>query len=131
MKLLAVPIVGRVAAGALSEAIEEPEGTLHMDRSLIGRGQKMFALRIKGESMIEAGIHDGDLVFVRQQETATRGQIIIALIGEEATCKYYFPERDHVRLEPANSTMAPILIPKNDWQSTQVIGVVTGVYRQL
>lgn len=129
--LVEIPIVGRVAAGSLSDAIEQPEDTVHIDRMLIGNERDVFGLRISGESMIEAGILDGDFVFVRKQLTANRGEIIIALVGDEATCKYYYPEREHVRLQPANKTMAPILIPKNDWRSTQVLGVVVGVYRRL
>lgn len=128
--LIEIPIVGRVAAGNLAEAIEQPEDTVRVDRVLIGRGNDVFGLRITGESMIEAGINDGDFVFVRKQLTAERGQIVIAMVGEEATCKYFFPERDHIRLQPANSQMAPILIPKNDWRTTQVLGVVVGLYRR-
>lgn len=126
-----VPVLGRVAAGALTEAIEQPEDTVRVDRMLVGSGRDVFGLRITGESMIEAGIHDGDYVFVRKQLEARRGQIVVALVGDEATCKYFFPERDHVRLEPANQTMAPILIPRHEWCSTQVLGVVVGVYRKL
>ena len=81
--------------------------------------------------MIEAGIHAGDYVFVRTQLEATKGQVVIALVGDEATCKYFFPERDHIRLEPANSTMTSIIIPKTDWRDTQLLGVVVGVYRKL
>jgi len=130
-QMVEIPIVGRVAAGALSEAIEHPEDTVHIDRMLVGRERDVFGLRIAGDSMIEAGIHDGDYVFVRKQLTAERGEIIVALVGDEATCKYYFPEREHVRLQPANGSMAPILIPKNDWRSTQVMGIVVGVYRRI
>ena len=129
--MIEIPIVGRVAAGALSEAIETPEDTVRIDRMLIGREQEVFGLRISGESMIDAGIHDGDFVFVRKQLTANRGDVIVALVGEEATCKYFYPEREHVRLQPANAQMAPILIPKTDWRTTQVLGVVVGVYRKL
>ena len=129
--MIEIPIVGRVAAGALSEAIQDPEDTVRIDRMLVGRGRDVFGLRITGESMIEAGIHDGDYVFVRKQLTANRGDVVIALVGDEATCKYFFPEKDHIRLQPANSTMAPILIPANDWRTTQVLGVVVGVYRKL
>jgi repressor LexA len=81
--------------------------------------------------MIDAGIHDGDYVFVRKQITANRGDIVVALVGDEATCKRYFPERDHIRLQPENARLAPILIPKNDWRTTQILGVVVGVYRKL
>ena len=129
--MVEIPILGRVAAGALQEAIEQPSDHVRIDRMLIGGQRDVFGLRIKGDSMIEAGIHDGDYVFVRKQLEATRGQIVIALVGDEATCKYFFPERDHIRLEPANATMAPILVPRNDWRDTQLLGVVVGVYRKL
>jgi repressor LexA len=129
--LVEVPFLGHVAAGALQEAIEQPSDTVRIDRMLVGPKHDVFGLRIRGESMIEAGIHDGDYVFVRKQLEATRGQIVIALVGDEATCKYFFPERDHIRLEPANSKMAPILIPKSDWRDTQLLGVVAGIYRKL
>lgn len=129
--LIEIPILGRVAAGALSEAIEHPEDTVRVDRMLVGRGRDVFGLRIVGESMIEAGIHDGDYVFVRKQLTANKGDIVIALVEGEATCKYYYPESDHIRLQPANSTMGPILVSKHDWRTTQILGVVVGVYRKL
>lgn len=130
-ELVEIPILGRVAAGALQEAIEQPSDHVRIDRVLLGTQREVFGLRIRGESMIEAGIHDGDYVFVRKQLEGTRGQIVIALVGDEATCKYYFPERDHIRLEPANSKMAPIIVPKSDWRDTQLLGVVVGVYRKL
>lgn len=131
--LVSIPIVGRVAAGALAEAIEAPEDRVYVDRMLLGKrdAREVFGLRIVGESMIEAGIHDGDFVFVRKQATADRGAIVIALVGDEATCKYFYPERDHIRLQPANSSMAPILIPKSDFRSTSILGTVVGIYRQL
>ncbi len=129
--MVEIPILGRVAAGALQEAIETPSDHVRIDRMLIGGQRDVFGLRIRGESMIEAGIHDGDYVFVRKQLEASRGQIVIALVGEEATCKYFFPEREHIRLEPANAQIAPILIPRNDWRDTQLLGVVVGVYRKL
>jgi repressor LexA len=129
--LVEIPILGNVAAGLLQEAIEQPSDHVRIDKMLVGPKHEVFGLRIRGESMIEAGIHDGDYVFVRKQLEATRGQIVIALVGDEATCKYFFPERDHIRLEPANSKMAPILIPKSDWRDTQLLGVVAGIYRKL
>ena len=129
--LLEIPILGRVAAGMLQEAIEQPSDHVRIDRMLVGTTRDVFGLRVRGESMIEAGIHDGDYVFVRKQLEAPRGQIVIALVGDEATCKYFVPERDHIRLEPANSKMAPILIPKTDWRDTQLLGVVVGIYRKL
>ena len=129
--VLEIPILGRVAAGSLAEAIEHPEDTVSIDRMFLGSSREVFGLRVAGDSMIDAGIHDGDYVFVRKQLTAERGEIIVALVGDEATCKCYFPEREHIRLQPANDAMAPILIPKNDWRSTQILGVVVGVYRRV
>ena len=130
--LIDIPILGRVAAGTLHEAIEQPSDHVRIDRLLLGGAQRdVFGLRIRGESMIEAGIYDGDYVFVRRQLEAPKGQIVIALVGDEATCKYYFPERDQIRLEPANAKFQPILIPKSDWRDTQLLGVVVGVYRKL
>lgn len=129
--MIEIPILGRVAAGLLQEAIEQPEDRVRIDRMLVGKGRDVFGLRITGESMIEAGIHDGDYVFVRKQLDAKRGDIVIALVHDEATCKYFFPEKDHIRLQPANSTMGPIIVPKSDWRGTQVLGVVVGIYRKL
>ena len=123
-----IPVLGQVAAGALSEAVEHAEEHLPLDPSLFGAEEgRLFALRIRGESMIEAGIHDGDVVFVDRSVPPRRGDIVVAMVGDEATCKYYFPEGGHVRLEPANREMAPILVPG---PSLQVAGVVTGVLRR-
>ena len=132
--MIEIPILGRVAAGLPLEALEHQGDTVHIDRMLLGRGARggdVFGLRIQGESMIEAGIHDGDYVFVRKQAQAARGSIVIAMVGDEATCKYFFPESTHVRLEPANASMAPILVPKSEWRETQILGVVVGVFRRI
>ncbi|MCC6875875.1 MAG: transcriptional repressor LexA [Sandaracinaceae bacterium] len=129
--LLEIPILGRVAAGLPIEAIEAPMDTVRIDRMLVPARGEVFGLRIAGDSMIEAGIFDGDYVFVRKQLEAPRGAIVVAMVGEEATCKYFYPEKSHIRLEPANREMAPILIPRNDWRETQILGVVVGVYRRL
>ena len=130
-----VPIIGRVAAGALQAAVDlqhtPAEDRVRIDRMLIGGSRDVFGLRIHGESMIDAGIHHGDYVFVRKQLEAKRGDIVVALVGDEATCKRYFPERDHVRLQPENSTMEPIIVSKHDWRTTQILGVVVGVYRKM
>jgi repressor LexA len=129
--MIEVPILGRVAAGQLTEAIQQPEDTVRVDRMMVGGARDVFGLRVSGESMIDAGIHDGDYVFVKKQIEARKGEIIVALVGDEATCKYYYPEADHIRLVPANETMRDIVIPKNDWRSTHVLGVVVGLYRRL
>ena len=130
--LIEIPIVGRVAAGQLTEAIENAEDSVRLDRMLLGApATDVFGLRVHGESMIKAGIHSGDYVFVRKQLEARRGEIIVAMVGEEATCKYYYPESDRIRLVPGNDTMNDIVISKSDWRSTQILGVVVGVYRKL
>ena len=126
-----VPIVGRVAAGQLSEAIEHPDDTVRVDSMLLGGSREVFGLRVSGESMIDAGIHDGDYVFVKKQIEAKRGEIVIALVGDEATCKYYYPDSDSIRLVPANKTMREIIVRKEDWRSTSILGVVVGLYRRL
>ena len=128
--MVEIPIVGRVAAGALQEAIQHPEDTVRIDSMLVGPSE-VFGLRVAGESMINAGIYDGDYVFVRKQLDAKRGEIIVALVGDEATCKYYYPESDGVHLRPANDHMSDIVVGKADWRSTQILGVVVGVYRKL
>jgi repressor LexA len=130
--LIEIPILGRVAAGQLTEALENPEDSVTIDRVLIGgAGHEVFGLRVSGQSMIKAGIHNGDYVFVKKQLDAHKGEIIVAMVGDEATCKYYHPEPDRVRLVPANDEMDDIVISKNDWRSTQILGVVVGVYRKL
>jgi repressor LexA len=130
--LVEIPILGRVAAGQLTEALENTEDSVKIDRVLIGgTGHEVFGLRVNGQSMIKAGIHSGDYVFVKKQLDARKGEIIVAMVGDEATCKYYHPESDRVRLVPANDEMDDIVISKTDWRSTQILGVVVGVYRKL
>ncbi len=127
-----VPVVGRVAAGLPVLAEDNLVDTVRVDRSMLrgGVGRGFFGLRVQGDSMIEAGILTGDYIFVRQQPTAERGQIVVALIGEEATVKYFYPERDYVRFQPANSAMAPILVRAIDFKPTMLLGVVVGLFRK-
>ena len=129
--LIDVPILGRVAAGQLSEAIAHPDDTVRVDSMLLGGAREVFGLRVAGESMIDAGINDGDYVFVRKQIEAKRGEIVIVLVGDEATCKYYFPDGDSIRLVPANKQMQDIVVRKEDWRTTHILGVVVGLYRRL
>lgn len=130
---ISIPILGRVAAGQLTEAIQSSEDTVRIDRVLVGGAatREVFGLRVRGESMINAGIRDGDYVFVRKQIDARRGEIVVAQVGEEATCKFYYPESDRIRLVPANDRMTDIVINRDDWRSTQILGVVVGLYRKL
>lgn len=130
--LIEVPVVGRVAAGLPVLAEDNLVDTLRVDRSMLrgGVGRGIFGLRVQGDSMIEAGILSGDYIFVRQQPTAERGQIVVALIGEEATVKYFYPEREYVRFQPANAAMAPILVRAIDFKPTMLLGVVVGLFRR-
>jgi repressor LexA len=126
-----VQILGRVAAGLPLFAEEHVIDTVRVDRGLLKGGREVFGLRVHGDSMIEAGILNGDYIFVRKQLTANRGDIVVALIGDEATVKYYYPEKDYVRFQPANKAMAPILVRAVDFKPTMLLGVVVGVFRRL
>ena len=123
--LVTVPVLGRVTAGAPILAVENREGNYTLPREFAGNGVS-FLLRVRGDSMIEAGIFDGDLVLVRQQETADNGEIVVALLGDEATVKRFFREKDHIRLQPENECLEPIIV-----QDVRILGKVTGVLRQL
>jgi len=130
-QLVEVQILGRVAAGLPLLAEENVIDTVRIDRMLVRGGRDIFGLRVAGDSMIEAGIFSGDYIFVRKQSTADRGDIVVALIGDEATVKHYFPERDYVRFQPANAKMAPILVRATDFRPTMLLGKVVGVYRRI
>ncbi|WP_442484335.1 transcriptional repressor LexA [Aeoliella sp. SH292] len=120
-----IPLVGQIAAGSLAEAIEQAERFEFEDWFPAKKTQ--FALKVKGDSMIEAQIADGDIVLCRKARTAHKGDIVVAMTDEgEATLKYWFPEANRVRLQPANSSMKPIYV-----KDAQVLGIVTGVIRRL
>lgn len=127
-----VPVLGKVAAGAPLLAQEHVEDSVRIDSFLLGgSGREVFALRVKGQSMIEDGIHDGDYLFVRKVPSAQPGEIVVALIEDEATVKRYYPEGDRIRFQPANAAMQPIYVNKADFRSTMLLGIVVGVYRKL
>jgi len=129
--LVEAPVLGRVAAGAPLFAEEHVEETVRLDRFFVGDSAESFVLRVRGDSMIDAGILDGDYIIVRKQMVAERGQIVVVLLGDEATVKQYFPEKDYVRFQPANKRVAPIIVRKEDLSPTQILGVVVGVYRRV
>jgi repressor LexA len=129
--IVEIQVLGRVAAGLPLFAEEHVIDTVRVDRGLLKGGREVFGLRVHGDSMIDAGILNGDYIFVRKQLTASRGDIVVALIGDEATVKYYFPEKDYVRFQPANKSMAPILVRAVDFKPTMLLGVVVGVFRRL
>jgi len=129
---LRIPVLGRVAAGAPILAQEFWETTIELDRSLLGKSADAvnFALHVSGDSMIGDGIHDGDLVLVRQQSTARPGEIVVARIDDEATVKRFYPEGERIRLQPSNPRLAPIYVSPDDGRDVQILGVVVGLFRQ-
>ena len=126
-----MPILGRVAAGQPLLAVRNYEDTVRVDRFFLGQNREVFALRVKGDSMIEAGILDGDYVFVRKQLQASAGDVVVAMIEDEATVKRYYPEGDTIRFEPANQNLRAIVVRKRDWKSVNLLGVVIGIYRKM
>lgn len=122
-----LPILGVIAAGGPIEAIENPSGTITVERSLLN-GAKGFALRVAGRSMIEAGILDGDVVVVRKQPAAEDGDVVVALIENEATLKRFYRDGKRVRLEPANREMPPIFVKGGEFA---IQGKVVGVLRKM
>jgi repressor LexA len=123
-----IRILGRVAAGQPTLAEESFEGRLEPG-DLFGDPSGLFALRVRGDSMIEAGIFEHDYVIVRQQETASAGDIIVALVEDEATVKYYQPRKDRIELLPANRGHKPIVVDRD--KEFRILGVVRGVMRTL
>jgi repressor LexA len=134
--LVEVPILGKVAAGEPILAVEQAEDTVKVDRFFLGptsATKEVFALKVHGDSMIEAGIFHGDFIFVKKQLTANRGDIVVAMINDEATVKYFWPEpeKDSIVFKPANHRLQPIVVRRRDWKSVNLIGIVVGVYRRL
>jgi len=130
--LVDVPLLGKVAAGAPLLAAENLEDSVRIDSFFLGSaGKEVFALRVRGDSMIEDGIFDGDYLFVRKTPAASPGDIVVALIEEDATVKRFYPEADRVRFQPANRAMLPIYVSKSDFRSTMILGIVIGVYRKM
>ena len=124
-----VPLVGRVAAGTPILAEQNIEGSFPMPAQFVGRGTN-FMLTVHGDSMIEAGIMDGDYILVQEQKTANNGDIVVAMVqgdfDSESTVKTFYKENGHIRLQPQNSTMDPIIV-----DDCEIIGLVKGVFRYL
>lgn len=123
---ISVPVVGDIAAGTPIAAVEHMDDVLNLPRELVGRGSNVFALRVRGDSMIEAAICDGDMVVVRQTHEAYNGQIVAAMIEEEATVKVYQRRDGHVYLEPRNPAY-----PVIDGDNAVILGVVVSVLRSV
>jgi repressor LexA len=123
-----VPVVGRIAAGTPVLADENIEDSIPVPARFMPSGTG-FMLKVRGDSMIEAGIHDGDYILVRQQETADNGDIVVAMVDgfeSEATVKTFFRENGHIRLQPENASMSPIILT-----DVRILGLVKGVFRYL
>lgn len=119
-----LPIIGTVAAGAPILAEENIESYFPIPAELVPAGEPSFILKVKGDSMINAGIHNGDQVFVQQCKSANNGDIIVALLDDSATVKTFYKEKDHIRLQPENDSMEPIIV-----KDCQILGKVFGVFR--
>ena len=124
-ELVAVPVIGKITAGAPILAVENVTDTYPIPIDFVGNSET-FMLVVRGESMIEAGILDGDYILVKKQNTANNGEIVVALIDDEATVKTFYKETDHIRLQPENSTMDPIIVP-----NCEILGKVAGVFRKM
>ncbi|MGM0166623.1 LexA repressor [Enterococcus sp. AZ135] len=120
-----IPMLGVVTAGEPILAVEEASDFFPVPPDLSSEDGSLFMLTIRGESMINAGIYDGDHVIVRKQSTATNGEIVIAMTDEnEATCKRFYRESDHIRLQPENDELAPLI-----FDNVSILGKVVGLYR--
>ncbi|MFH1058151.1 MAG: transcriptional repressor LexA [Pseudomonadota bacterium] len=120
-----VPLLGTVAAGQPIEAVPE-ELTVSIPASMLGR-YRTFALKVRGESMIDAHVKPGDVIVVEERQSAANGEMVVAMINEsEVTLKKFYLERDHIRLEPANQEMEPIILRH---EQVRVLGVVSGLIR--
>ena len=124
-EMVNVPVIGKITAGMPILAVENVTDTFPIPVDFVGNSE-CFMLTVRGESMIEAGIFDGDYILVKKQNTAENGTIVVALIGDEATVKTFYKEKDHIRLQPENSTMDPIIVP-----DCKILGKVGGVFRKI
>lgn len=125
--LVRVPMLGKVTAGSPIEAIEKPDEFFDLPVSLVPKEEKVFVLEVSGESMINKGIYDGDVVIVQEQKNARNGDIVVAMNdNNEVTLKTFYKEKDHIRLQPENDTMAPIILP-----NCTILGKAIGLYRYL
>ncbi len=124
-EMVEVPVIGKITAGEPILAVENVTDTFPIPIDFVGNSES-FMLTVRGESMIEAGILNGDYILVKKQNTADNGEIVVALIEDEATVKTFYKEKDHIRLQPQNSTMDPIIVP-----NCEILGKVAGVFRKM
>ena len=126
---VSVPLIGRVTAGLPVLAEENFEGTISVDRSLVGRATGLFALHVRGNSMIKAGIYDGDIAVAQQQSDADHGDIVIALLGDEATVKRFYRKKKLIILQPENDVMQPIRV--SEGSDFKILGKVIATLHRI
>lgn len=125
--IVEVPLLGKITAGNPIEAIERPDEYFSLPSYLIPKNKDVFTLLVSGESMINAGILDGDIVIVERKNTANNGEIVVAMTDEnEVTLKTFYKEKDHFRLQPENDTMEPLIFP-----NITILGKAVGLYRKI
>ena len=124
-EMVDVPVIGKITAGQPILAVENVTDTFPIPIDFVGNSES-FMLTVRGESMIEAGILDGDYILVKKQSNASNGEIVVALIEDEATVKTFYKENGHIRLQPENHTMNPIIVP-----DCKILGKVAGVFRKM
>lgn len=125
-EMVNIPIIGKVTAGQPIIAFENIEDIFPLPYDFIQSNQQTFILKVQGESMIEVGIHDKDFLIVEQRNTANNGEIVVALIDDEATVKTFYKENGYIRLQPENSTMSPIIV-----EDVKILGKVIGLFRKI
>ncbi len=126
-ELVKVPLLGKVACGNPIEAIENPDDWFTLPASIIPAKETIFTLKASGESMINKGIYDGDIIIVQKQNVARNGEIVVAMTPDgDVTLKTFYKEKDHIRLQPENDTMSPIIL-----DNCTILGKAVGLYRQI
>ncbi|VYT65997.1 LexA repressor [Clostridium tertium] len=123
-EMLNIPIIGKVTAGEPILATENIEDTFPLPIDYISHNEELFMLKVTGNSMINAGINDGDYAIIEKAQTAKNGDIVVALIENEATIKTFYKEKDHIRLQPENDTLSPIIV-----ENCLILGKLVGLFR--
>ena len=123
-EMINIPIVGKITAGLPILATENIEDTFSLPLNFIKHDKELFMLRVSGESMINAGINDNDLAIIERCNDASNGEIVVALIDDSATIKRFFKEKDHIKLQPENDTMSPIIV-----DNCSILGKLVGIFR--
>lgn len=125
IEMVPIPMMGKVTAGEPILAVENVEDYFQMPLKFIRHDKDLFILQVEGDSMIDAGIHHGDFAIIEKTNTAKNGDIVVAMIGSDATIKRYFKEKNHIRLQPENQSMSPIIVLQ-----CEILGRLAGLYRK-